>query len=186
VSEVAQKSADESAEQIGRRQAALRQVRVFGDPVLREKAQPVTRFDDELAKLAQRMIGIMRDAPGIGLAATQVGVVRRLLVYRVDDDDPHALVNPEVEAVVDEVETAEEGCLSVPGIVVPVERPLVVDVRAQDLHGERLEFTAEGLEARVIQHELDHLDGVLILDRTTRQERAKALRVLREGELSRV
>jgi peptide deformylase len=185
LSEVVQTSVEESAELTERRRAALRQVRVFGDPVLREKAQPVMSFDDELAALAERMTGIMRDAPGIGLAATQVGVVRRLLVYRIEDET-HALVNPEVEAVVDEAEIAEEGCLSVPGIVVPVERPLVVDVRAQDLHGERLEFTAEGLEARVIQHELDHLDGVLIIDRTTRQERAKALRALREGELNRV
>ena len=185
MSEVVQTSPDESAEQTERRRAALRQVRVFGDPVLREKAQPVTSFDGELAKLAERMTGIMRDAPGIGLAATQVGVVRRLLVYRVEDA-AHSLVNPVVEAATDETEISEEGCLSVPGIVVPVERPLVVDVRAQDLHGERLEFTAEGLEARVIQHELDHLDGVRIIDRTTRQERARALRALREGELSRV
>lgn len=185
MSEVVQTKVDESPELAERRRAALRQVRVFGDPVLREKAQPVSDFDAELAKLAERMTGIMRDAPGIGLAATQVGVVRRLLVYQVEEE-AHALVNPEVEAVVDETEIVEEGCLSVPGIVVPVERPLVVDVRARDLHGEPLEFTAAGLEARVIQHELDHLDGVLMIDRTTREERAKALRALREGELSRV
>jgi peptide deformylase len=185
VSEVVQTKVDESPELAERRKSALRQVRVFGDPVLREKAQPVSDFDAELAKLAERMTGIMRDAPGIGLAATQVGVVRRLLVYQVEEE-AHALVNPEVEAVVDETEIVEEGCLSVPGIVVPVERPLVVDVRARDLRGEPLEFTAAGLEARVIQHELDHLDGVLIIDRTTREERAKALRALREGELSRV
>jgi len=185
MSEVVQTSVEETTEQTERSRAALRQVRVFGDPVLREKAQPVTSFDGELARLAERMTGIMRDAPGIGLAATQVGVVRRLLVYQIEKQI-HALVNPEVEAVVDETEIVDEGCLSVPGVVVPVERPLVVDVRAQDLQGEPLEFTAEGLEARVIQHELDHLDGVLIIDRTTRQERAGALRALREGELSRV
>jgi peptide deformylase len=183
MSEVVQTRRDESPEQAEKRRAALRQVRVFGDPVLREKAQPVTSFDRDLEKLAEHMTEIMRDAPGIGLAATQVGVVRRLLVYQVEGE-PHALVNPEVEAVVDETETVEEGCLSLPGIVVPVERPLVIDVRARDVHGGALEFTAEGLEARVIQHELDHLDGVLIIDRTTRQERARAMRALREGELS--
>jgi peptide deformylase len=185
MSEVVESRAGESPEVTERRRSALRQVRVFGDPVLRERALPVKSFDGELAKLAERMTAIMRDAPGIGLAATQVGVVRRLLVYQVEDE-AHALVNPEVEAVVDDTESVDEGCLSVPGIVVPVERPLVVDVRARDLQGRALEFTAEGLEARVIQHELDHLDGVLIIDRTSRQERAKALRALREGELSRV
>lgn len=185
MSEVVQTREGESPEQAERRRAALRQVRVFGDPVLREKAQPVTSFDGELETLATRMIEIMRDAPGIGLAATQVGVVRRLLVYQVEGE-AHALVNPEVEAVVDDTEIVDEGCLSLPGIVVPVERPLVIDVHARDLHGDVVEFTAEGLEARVIQHELDHLDGVLILDRTSRQERARAMRELREGELSRV
>jgi peptide deformylase len=185
VSEVVQPRADESPEEAERRLSALRQIRVFGDPVLRERAQDVTSFDGDLARLAERMTQIMRDAPGIGLAATQVGVVRRLLVYQVEDQ-VHTLVNPEVEAVDDETEIVEEGCLSLPGIVVPVERPFVVDVRARDVHGAALDFTAEGLEARVIQHELDHLDGVLILERTTREERAKALRALREGELSRV
>jgi peptide deformylase len=185
VSQVVQPRPDESPEEAERRRSALRQIRVFGDPVLRERAQVVTSFDGDLTKLAERMTQIMNDAPGIGLAATQVGVVRRLLVYKVEDE-VHALVNPQVEVVVDETETVDEGCLSLPGIVVPVERPLVVDVCARDVHGHTLDFTAEGLEARVIQHELDHLDGVLIIDRTTREERAKALRALREGELSRV
>lgn len=185
MSEVVQTKAGESLELTEKHRAALRQIRVFGDPVLREKAQPVASFGGDLTKLAERMTGIMRDAPGIGLAATQVGVVRRLLVYQVEDET-HALVNPEVEAVVDDTEIVDEGCLSLPGIVVPVERSLVIDVRARDVQGRPLEFTAEGLEARIIQHELDHLDGVLIIDRTSRQERAKALRALREGELSRV
>ncbi len=185
MSEVVQPRGDESPEEEEKRRLALRQIRVFGDPVLRERAQEVTTFDGELAKLAERMTQIMRDAPGVGLAATQVGVVRRLLVYQIEEQ-AHALVNPVVEVVDDGTEIVEEGCLSLPGIVVPVERPLVVEVRALDVHGAALDFSAEGLEARVIQHELDHLDGVLIIDRTTREERAKALRALREGELSRV
>jgi peptide deformylase len=185
MSEVVETREGESPEQAEKRRAALRQIRVVGDPVLRERAQAVTIFDDELSRLAERMTAIMRDAPGIGLAATQIGVVRRVLVYQVEDE-VHTLVNPEVEGAGGDTEISDEGCLSVPGVVVPVERPLVVDVRAQDLRGEPLEFTAEGLEARVIQHEVDHLDGVLILDRTTRGERARALRELREGELDRV
>lgn len=166
-----------------RRTAALAHVRTFGDPVLRARALPVERFDDELRAEAARMAGIMHDALGVGLAATQLGVMHRLLIYRVGADAPLAvLVNPRVEWVGDEIEPMEEGCLSLPGVHVDVERPVHVRVGAQDDRGEELVIEASGLEARVIQHEIDHLDGVLILDRTSREQRKTAMRELRERE----
>src|SRR5919109_3651940 len=124
-----------------------------------------------------------RDAAlGIGLAATQLGVMHRLLVYRVDTEAPlGVLVNPELEYKSDELETMEEGCLSLPGVGVEVERSVEVRVRAQDETGAPITVEASGLEARVIQHEIDHLDGVLILDRTTREQRKQAMRALREA-----
>jgi peptide deformylase len=170
------------AETLERRQAALSQVVKFGDPVLKSKASPVTEFDSELAADAERMIGLMRDAIGVGLAATQLGTLRRLLVFQVGSEaEPTVLVNPEIEWRSDELVTAEEGCLSLPGVVVDVERPLHVRARAVDLRGEPFSIEASGLEARVIQHEVDHLDGVLMLDRTEREQRRGALRALREG-----
>ena len=127
------------------------------------------------------MGSLMNDALGIGLAATQVGMLRRLLVYRVEHDSPiNALVNPVIEWSGKEKEIAEEGCLSLPGVMVEVERPVHVRVRAQDGEGEQIVVEASGLEARVIQHELDHLDGTLILDRTPRDQRKEAMRALRE------
>jgi len=165
------------------RRRALEQIRVLGDPVLREKAHVVEAFDGDLAKLTQRMFTIMDDAPGIGLAATQIGVVQRVLVYRVDESH-HVLVNPVLSDPSDETEVVEEGCLSVPGVVVPVGRPVRIHVRARDARGARLDFIAEDLEARVIQHETDHLNGILILERTTKAERARALRELREAALT--
>jgi peptide deformylase len=125
----------------------------------------------------------MNDAVGVGLAATQLGVLHRLLVYRVQPDAPvNALINPEIEWRGSDEEIAEEGCLSLPAVLVEVERPVHVRVRALDEHGEPIVIEASGLEARVIQHEVDHLDGVLILDRTTREQRKEALRVLREAQ----
>ena len=158
-------------------------MRTFGDPVLRSRASEVTEFDDQLAAEAERMVAIMRDAMGVGLAATQLGVLRRLLVFQAGADaTPTAVANPELEWVSDELAVAEEGCLSLPGIGVDVERPLHARVRGRDVHGEPLMVEASGLEARVLQHEIDHLDGVLILDRTEREQRKGALRALREGE----
>jgi peptide deformylase len=126
---------------------------------------------------------LMHDGLGIGLAATQLGVLHRLLVYRVQPDSPIiALVNPEIEWAGAEEETAEEGCLSLPAVLVDVDRPVHVRVRGQDVNGEPLTIEATGLEARVIQHELDHLDGVLILDRTTREQRKEAMKALREAQ----
>src|SRR4051794_32793658 len=161
-----------TAEERARRDAALRHIRTFGDPVLRAKARPVERFDDALREEVARMGRLMHDSIGIGLAATQVGTPHRLLVYRVEHDSPViALVNPSIEWKGKETEISEEGCLSLPGVLVDVERPLHVRVKAQDEHGDHIEIEAAGLEARVIQHEVDHLDGVLILDRTTRDQR---------------
>ncbi len=166
-----------------RRDAALAHVRKFGDPVLRTRARPVEQFDRALRDEIVRMGQLMDDALGVGLAATQVGVLHRLLVYKVQPQAPvAALVNPEIEWTGDEQEIAEEGCLSLPAVLVDVERPIHVRVRAQDEHGEPILVEASGLEARVIQHELDHLDGVLILDRTTRDQRKQAMRKLREAE----
>jgi peptide deformylase len=164
-----------------RRDAALAHVRTYGDPVLRSEARPVEVFDDKLREEVARMGAIMHDSLGIGLAATQVGVLHRVLVYRVEHDSPiNALVNPVVEWSGGDKETMEEGCLSLPGVHVDVDRPVFVRVRAQDVDGEPILIEASGLEARVIQHEIDHLDGVLILDRTPRDQRKEAMRILRE------
>jgi peptide deformylase len=170
-------------EVVARRAAALAHVRKFGDPVLRTRARPVEHFDDALRAEVERMGELMNDAIGVGLAATQLGVLHRLLVYRVQQESPViALVNPEIEWRGDEEEIAEEGCLSLPAVLVDVERPIHVRVRGFDEHGEPVMVEASGLEARVIQHELDHLDGVLILDRTTRDQRREAMRALREAQ----
>lgn len=181
---------DEQPEQVeldpevaARRDAALARVRKFGDPVLRTRARPVGEFDEALRSEVERMGELMGDALGVGLAATQVGVLHRVLVYRVQQQSPvAALVNPEIEWTGKAAETMEEGCLSLPGVLVEVERPIHVRVRAFDEQGDPVLIEASGLEARVIQHEIDHLDGVLILDRTTREQRKQALRALREAE----
>ncbi|HEX8977278.1 MAG TPA: peptide deformylase [Solirubrobacteraceae bacterium] len=165
-----------------RRAAALAHVRKFGDPVLRTRARPVDRFDDALRDEVRRMGELMIDAFGVGLAANQVGVLHRLLVYRVHQQAPvAALVNPEIEWSGKEQEILEEGCLSLPAVHVDVERPVHIRVRAQDENGDPLTVEASGLEARVIQHEMDHLDGVLVLDRISRQQRKEAMRALREA-----
>jgi peptide deformylase len=166
-----------------RRDEALRYVRKLGDPILKTKARPVERFDAELRDEVARMAVLMHDALGIGLAAPQVGISHRVLVYRVEPDSPTvALVNPQIEWSSRDQEISEEGCLSLPLVHVDVERPVAVLVHAQDEHGEPLVIEATGLEARVIQHELDHLDGILILDRTTREQRRAAMRAMREAE----
>jgi peptide deformylase len=171
-----------SDEERERRHLALAEVRTFGDPVLRSNASEVTDFGEELAGEAERMVGIMRDAMGVGLAATQLGLLRRLLVFQAAPDAaPTALANPEIEWLSEDMAVAEEGCLSLPGVGLDVERSLHARVRGQDVHGEPLLLEASGLEARVLQHEIDHLNGVLILDRADREQRKGALRALREG-----
>ncbi len=165
-----------------RRDAALARVRKLGDPVLRAKALPVERFDETLAREVERMGVLMHDALGVGLAATQLGVLHRVLVYCAYAEDPlTALVNPVIEWRSEELETAMEGCLSLPGVHVEVERAARVRVTAQDERGEPLQIEAEGLPARVIQHEVDHLDGILILDRISREARKEAMRAMREA-----
>jgi peptide deformylase len=169
-----------------RRAAAMSFIRQLGDPVLKSSATPVDRFDESLRRQVKRMAGIMNDALGVGLAAPQLGISQRLLVYRVGPDAPViALANPEVEWQSPDLEAGEEGCLSIRGVTVDVERPVHVRVRALDEEGDQRVIEASGLEARVIQHEMDHLDGVLILERTSRDERKRALRELREAERSR-
>ncbi len=169
-----------------RRDAALRQVRKLGDPVLRASAVAVERFDERLRAEVQRMGELMQDALGVGLAATQIGVLHRVLVYKAYEDDPvSALVNPVLEWESEEREVKEEGCLSLPGVHVEVERAVRVRVRAQDPHGRELVVEEEGLPARVIQHEMDHLEGLLILDRISREARRDAMRALREARETR-
>jgi peptide deformylase len=166
-----------------RRDAALSHVRKFGDPVLRTRARPVAKIDDALRSEITRMGELMNDALGVGLAATQLGVLHRVLVYRVQQQAPvSALINPEIAWRGSEEEIAEEGCLSLPAVAVDVERPVHVRVNALNEYGEPIVIEATGLEARVIQHEIDHLDGVLILDRTSREQRKEAMRALREAQ----
>jgi peptide deformylase len=170
-------------ETAARRAAAMSFIRRLGDPVLKSRATPVDRFDDSLKAQVERMAGIMRDAFGMGLAAPQLGISQRLLVYTVGTDAPIiALANPEIEWASEEREAVEEGCLSIPGIALDVDRPVFIRVRGRDEDGEERLIEASGLEARVIQHEIDHLDGILILDRTTRERRKAALRELREQQ----
>ncbi len=166
-----------------RRAAAMSFIRRLGDPILKSRATEVDRFDERLRQQVARMAGLMHDALGVGLAAPQLGVSQRLLVYRVGPGAPViALANPEIEWSSTEAETAEEGCLSIPGVALDVDRAVHVRVRARDEHGEDRVVEASGLEARVILHELDHLDGVLILDRAPRNQRRDAMRALREAE----
>ncbi|MGE5408782.1 MAG: peptide deformylase [Syntrophothermus sp.] len=170
------------AELLERRDAALAHVVKFGDPVLKSKASPVTGFGPELRAEVERMAAIMRDGLGVGLAANQLGLLRRVLVFQAGSDgEPAALVNPEFEWLSEETVLAEEGCLSLPRVSVDVERSLHARVRGFDADGEPTLIEASGLEARVLQHEIDHLDGVLILDRAPREQRKGALRALREG-----
>jgi peptide deformylase len=166
-----------------RREAALAQVVKFGDPVLKSKASPVRELGPELRAEIERMIGIMRDGIGVGLAATQLGILRRVLVFQAGggETEATALINPEIEWLSDELTIAEEGCLSLPRVSMEVERPLHATVVGLDVDGQPVRIEASGLEARVLQHEIDHLDGVLILDRAPRAQRKGALRALREG-----
>ena len=165
-----------------RRAAALKLVRKYGDPVLRSRALEIDRFDEALVQEVRRMGRLMNDAYGIGLAATQVGAMHRVLVYQTELNGPvAALVNPMLEWASKDKECSEEGCLSLPGVGRRGRAAVHVRVRAQDERGRRILVEASGLEARVIQHEMDHLDGVLILDRTSRDQRKQAMRALREA-----
>ena len=168
------------AEREARRQLALAQIRQWPDPVLRMRANEVESFDDDLGRLVGRMTSLMEDANGVGLAANQAGVLRRVAVFRVtEEDDPVAAVNPRVVDPSEERESDDEGCLSLQKVLVPVERHVSLTLEAQDPQGEPLRLELAGPDARVVQHELDHLDGVLIVDRTTPEARREAMATLR-------
>ncbi len=158
-------------------------IRTFGDPVLKTRASPVESFDGSLSNLAEDMLAIMREHEGVGLAANQVGRLKRILVAALEEDE-FVLVNPVVEEAAETTERELEGCLSIPGIQVEVERPTAITVSGQDASGSPLNMEASGLLARILQHEIDHLDGVLILDRTDRESRKAAMREMRERLLA--
>lgn len=169
---------EQAAELEARRRLALAQVRQYGDPVLRMRAAEVAEVDGELRELGERMLGVMHDAPGVGLAATQVGILRRFFVCTLGDEDL-LVVNPVIANASRDTETDEEGCLSLGSVRVPVERPVGVTLEFLDADGNAQSRELEGLDARVVQHELDHLDGTLIIDRTDPESRREALRRLR-------
>ena len=156
---------------------SIRTIRTFGDPVLRTPADPVTSFDAELRKLVDDLSDTMLEAPGIGLAAPQIGVGLRVFTYHVDDVVGH-LINPTLE-LSDGTETDDEGCLSFPGLYYPVERSQRVLARGFDMHGEPVVIDGSGLLARCLQHETDHLDGVLFIDRMDQVQRKLAMRDIR-------
>jgi peptide deformylase len=158
-------------------------IRTFGDPVLKTRATPVDDFDESLARLAEEMLATMREHEGVGLAANQVGRLKRILVAALEEDE-YVIVNPAIEASSDATEKETEGCLSIPGIQVEVERPTNITLSGQDVTGAPLRLEVSGLIARIFQHEVDHLNGVLILDRTDRESRKAAMRELRERLLA--
>ena len=166
-------------EREARRRLALAQIRQYPDVALRMTARPVEDFDDELRGLTERMERLMGDALGIGLAATQVGIIRRLFVFQPAEDEIAAVVNPEIVERSEETSVADEGCLSIQGILVPVERAVTITLAGRDANGEEVRFELDDIYARAAQHELDHLDGVLIIDRTTPEARKEALSLLR-------
>jgi peptide deformylase len=169
------------AERQARRRLALAQIRQYPDPALRMEAKPVETFDDELRRLVERMQALMVDASGVGLAATQLGILQRLFVFDTQDEEPlvAVLVNPVITERSDEAEVDDEGCLSLQGVLAPVERAVRVHIEGKNARGEDVAFDLEDAPARTVQHELDHLDGVLILDRTTPEARREALATLR-------
>jgi peptide deformylase len=167
-------------EREARRRLALAQIRQYPDPVLRMRANEVESFDDDLRRLVARMTQLMRDANGVGLAGTQVGTLQRVFVIQPDpEEEPRAIVNPQIVAQSEEAATDGEGCLSLQGVTIPVERPLTVTIEGKDESGTDVSLELEGHPARVGQHELDHLDGILIIDRTTPEARREALGILR-------
>jgi peptide deformylase len=171
----------QEAEAAARRRAAMQAIRQWGDPVLKARARDVDAFDEPLRKELDVMGQLMNAAHGVGLAANQVGTLHRVLVYAVDGGEGpvRKLVNPVIEWRGAESEVATEGCLSLPGVQVDVERAVHLRLRAQDDEGQPIAIEASGFEARIIQHEMDHLDGILILDRTSRDQRKRAIRELR-------
>jgi peptide deformylase len=166
-------------EREARRQVALAQIRQYPDPVLRMEARPVEEFDDDLRRLVDRMSELMKEANGVGLAATQVGVLRRVFVFSPEEDKVLVLVNPEIPSRGKETDVDDEGCLSIQGVTVPVERPTSIRLEGRDETGAEVGYDLEGMPARIAQHEFDHLDGKLMLDRTTPDARREAMAALR-------
>jgi peptide deformylase len=174
------KNIEYDAEAVARRRTALLQIRQYPDSVLRLRAREVEVFDEALARQAAGMIALMHDAAGVGLAANQVGSLMRLFTIELGENEPaQAIVNPRITPLGDELETDDEGCLSLQGVLVPIERPTAVRLEGQGVDGRELSLELDGLPARAVQHELDHLDGVLLFDRTTPEARREALAVLR-------
>ena len=176
--ELTEAEARAEAERLVRKDVALAQIRQYGDPVLRMRAAEVESFDDEIARVTERMKALMHDADGVGLAATQVGILRRFFVATLDGED-RVLVNPVVTPVGADTDLDQEGCLSLGPLRLPVERAARVKLEARDETGEPVSLELEGTDARVVQHELDHLDGTLIIDRTDPDARREALGQLR-------
>jgi peptide deformylase len=172
-------------EREARRRLALAQIRQYPDPVLRMRAKEIESFDDDLRRLVERMKELMKEANGVGLAGTQVGTLRRVFVFQPEGEDeaPRVLVNPALTKTSEVKLSDTEGCLSMQGVTIPVERPAKVTIEGKDENGEDVKFDLEERDARVVQHELDHLDGILILDRTTAEARREALGILRPEPL---
>jgi peptide deformylase len=177
--QVIEDSGELDPEVLARRELALAQIRQYGDPVLRMRAHDVTAFDDDLERLVTRMRQLMHDARGVGLAATQVGIVQRVFVFQRGEDDVVAVVNPVLSDLSEELALDDEGCLSLRGVTVPVERHLRLTLEGVDPDGNALRLELENHPARIVQHELDHLDGTLVIDRTDDASRKEALAVLR-------
>jgi peptide deformylase len=167
-----------------RAQLPIDRLRMFGDPVLKQESREVTEFDAGLLKLAEMMFEVMDREQGIGLAAPQIGIGKKLMVWRdPDSEERSALVNPRIVERSDETSNDTEGCLSLPGHAMEIARAERVVVHAQDLNGGPVTLTADGFRARIMQHEIDHLEGHLILDRTTGSERRRVLKEIRERSL---
>jgi len=174
------KNVEHDVEREAQRRTALAQIRQYPDPALRMRAREVEVFDEALARQAARMIALMHDAAGVGLAANQVGSLLRMFTIELGEDEPaRAIINPRITPLGEELETDEEGCLSIPGVLVPVERSVSVRLEGQGVDGRELTLELDGLPARAVQHEVDHLDGVLTFDRTTPEARREALGLLR-------
>jgi peptide deformylase len=159
---------------------ALKDIRLFGDPVLRTPAVEVTTFDKEIRQLVKDLEDTMLEAPGAGLAAPQIGVGLRVFTWYVDDQLGH-LVNPTLD-LSDELQEGEEGCLSFPGIYADTPRAMRVVAKGQDMHGEPLTVEGSAMLARAVQHETDHLDGILFIDRLDREQKKQAMRMIREAD----
>ena len=179
VEEHVEEEEERDPERDARRRIALAQIRQYPDVALKMAARPVEEFDEELARLVARMKLLMEDASGIGLAATQVGVLQRLFVFHAAEDEVVAVVNPEIVERSEETDVDDEGCLSIQGVLLPVERPAKIAIAGLDENGAEVRYELEEPYSRVAQHETDHLDGVLILDRTTPEARREALASLR-------